>query len=79
VLTDDDLVGAHDDTARLLLLLAAQVPRMGQHLAVDATAAPAYSNEMRKAKSNSDARWSARTKRRCRHKAGGGVEEYRDY
>ena len=31
--------------------LAAQLPQLGQHLAVDATAVPAYSNEMRKAKS----------------------------
>lgn len=59
--------------------LAAQLPRMGQHLAVDATAVHAYSNEMHKQKSDPDARWSARPKRQRRHKKGDGVEEYMDY
>ena len=59
--------------------LAVQLPRMGQHLAVDATAVQAYSNEMRKAKSDPDARWSARPKRQRRRQAGGGVAEYLDY
>lgn len=60
-------------------LLSGQFPQMGQHLAVDGTAVHAYSNEMRKHKSDADARWSARPKRQRRHKAGGGVAEYMDY
>ena len=59
--------------------LAAQWPQMGPHLAVDATAVQAYSNQMRQAKSDADARWSARPKRQRRRQGGGGVDESLDY
>jgi hypothetical protein len=65
--------------AKQVSQLSAALPELGQHLAVDGTAMHAYSNEMRKHKSDPDAAWSARPKRQRRRKAGGGVEEYLDY
>jgi len=65
---------------QLVAQLTAALPGMGQHLAVDATAVRAYSNELRREKSDGDARWSARPKRQRRRPAGSGqVEEYLDY
>lgn len=64
---------------QLVAQLTAALPQMGEHLAVDATALHAYSNEMRKDKSDHDAAWSARPKRQRRNKGGGQVEEYTDY
>lgn len=63
----------------LVRRLAEALPEMGRHLAVDATAVHAYSNEMRKDKSDPDAAWSARPKRQRRRKRSGGVEEYLDF
>jgi len=63
----------------LVRRLTEALPQMGRHLAVDATAVHAYSNEMRKDKSDPDAAWSARPKQQRRRKRGGGVEEYLDY
>lgn len=59
--------------------LMAKLPRMGEHLAVDATAIHAYSNEMRQAKSDRDATWSARPQRQRRRQSGGGVAESLQY
>ena len=65
---------------QLVAQLTAALPQLGRHLAVDATAVHAYSNEMRKHKSDHDATWSARPKRQRRRPAGRGrVEEYLDY
>jgi hypothetical protein len=63
----------------LVRRLAEALPQMGRHLAVDATAVHAYSNEMRKDKSDPDAMWSARPKRQRRRKRSGGVDEYLDF
>lgn len=63
----------------LVRRLSEAVPELGRHLAVDATAVHAYSNEMRKDKSDPDAAWSARPKRQRRRKRSGGVAEYLDY
>lgn len=46
--------------------LGARLPAMGRHVAVDGTAVHAYSNEMRRHKSDPDAAWSARPKRQRR-------------
>jgi len=54
------------------------LPGLGQYVAVDATAVHAYCDEMRKEKSDTDARWSARPKRQ-RRRTNGCVEEYLDY
>lgn len=59
--------------------LGARLPRMGHTLAVDATAVQAYSNEMRRQKSDCDAAWSARPKRQRRRGPEGKVDEYLDY
>jgi len=67
---------------QLVAQLGLALPQLGQHLAVDATAVHAYSNEQRREKSDPDGAWSARPKRqrrRRRRKAGGGVAEYLDY
>jgi transposase, IS5 family len=63
----------------LVRRLSEALPQMGRHLAVDATAVHAYSNEMRKDKSDPDAMWSARPKRQRRRKRSGGVDEYLDF
>ena len=63
----------------LVRRLSEALPQMGRHLAVDATAVHAYSNEMRKDKSDPDATWSARPKRQRRRKRSGGVDEYMDF
>jgi len=54
--------------------LSEDLPEMGEHLAVDGTAVHAYSNEMRREKSDKDAAWSARPKRQ-RIKRDGSVRE----
>jgi len=64
---------------RLVEQLRAALPGLGERLAVDATAVHAYSNELRKDKSDADAAWSARPKRQRRRRASGGVAEYLDY
>jgi IS5 family transposase len=56
--------------------LSASLPEMGRHVAVDGTAVHAYSNEMRRRKSDPDAAWSARPKRQRR---GGQVTEQLAY
>jgi IS5 family transposase len=63
----------------LVRRLSAAMPQMGRHLAVDATAVHAYSNERRKDKSDPDGAWSARPKRQRRRKRSGGVEQYLDF
>jgi len=63
----------------LVRRLSEELPQMGRHLAVDATAVHAYSNETRKEKSDPDAAWSGRPKRQRRRKSGGSSEEYLDY
>lgn len=55
------------------------VPGFGKHLAVDGTAIRAYSDELRKEKSDPDAAWSARPKRQRRRGPDGGKQEYLDY
>jgi IS5 family transposase len=65
--------------AQLVSQLSEALPEMGARLAVDATAVHAYSNEMRKQKSDPDAAWSARPKRQRRRQAGGGVAQYLDF
>ena len=80
------LLSNSEDLARLQAMfdqmvsqLSTELPELGRHLAVDATALHAYSNEMRKHKSDPDATWSARPKRQRRRQASGGAEEYLDY
>ena len=63
---------------QLVSQLTAQLPQLGEHLAVDATAVHAYSNELRQDKSDPDAAWSARPKRQ-RRRSGGHVEEQLAY
>ena len=65
--------------AGLVGSLAEVVPDFGEHLAVDSTALHAYSNEMRRQKSDVDAAWSARPKRQRRRKGNGQVEQYMDH
>jgi len=65
--------------AELVSRLAEAMPGLGQHLAVDATAVHAYSNEQRKEKSDPDGGWSARPKRQRRRRDGGKAEECLDY
>jgi IS5 family transposase len=48
----------------LVARLGELFPQLGRHLAVDGTALHAYSNTKRRAKSDADAAWGARTKRR---------------
>jgi len=52
--------------AQFVAQLTAQLPQLGEHLAVHATAVHAYSNELRQDKSDPDAAWSARPKRQRR-------------
>lgn len=63
---------------QLVSQLTAQLPQLGEHLAVDATAVHAYSNELRQDKSDPDAAWSARPQRQ-RRRSGGHVEEQLAY
>jgi len=63
---------------QLVEQLKEALPALGEYLAVDATAVHAYCDEMRKDKSDPDARWSARPKRQ-RRRSNGKVEEYLDY
>jgi IS5 family transposase len=62
-----------------VIQLSSQLPQMGKHLTVDATAVHAYSNEMRKDKSDPDAAWSARPARQRRHKNSDSVQEQLQY
>lgn len=64
---------------QLVSELGARLPNFGRHLAVDATAVHAYSNEIRREKSDRDGAWSARPKRQRRRRPAGKVEEYTDY
>jgi hypothetical protein len=64
---------------RLVERLREALPELGRHLAVDATAVHAYSNEQRREKSDPDAAWSARPKRQRRRQASGVVEESLEY
>lgn len=59
--------------------LGAQLPAMGRHLAVDATAVHAYSNEDRRTKSDPDGAWSARPKRQRRGRNGQQNDERMEY
>jgi len=59
--------------------LAEAMPEFGRHVAVDATAVHAYSNEQRRDKSDADAAWSARPKRQRRRQGSGVVEESLEY
>jgi hypothetical protein len=63
----------------LVRRLGEALPELGRHLAVDATAVHAYSNEQRREKSDPAAAWSARPKRQRRRRGSGRVEEYVDY
>jgi len=63
----------------LVQSLSEKLPNFGKHLAVDGTAIHAYSNELRREKSDPDAAWSARPKRQRRRGPEGRKDEYLDY
>ena len=77
--SDEGLALLDEMFQQLVSDLGAQLPNFGRHLAVDATAVHAYSNEMRRDKSDLDAAWSARPKRQRRRGSAGKVEEYTDF
>lgn len=59
--------------------LGEALPGLGQHLAVDGTAIHAYSNELRREKSDPDGAWSARPKRQRRGGPNSEKKEYIDF
>jgi len=77
--SDEGLALLDEMFQQLVAELGERLPNFGRCLAVDGTSVHAYSNELRRHKSDPDAAWSARPKRQRRRGPAGKVDEYTDY